>query len=112
MCFLNKIINTNVYSFFAAGFIHETHTITDTLPDVVLVNGLLTTEFSWFPGYSWRYVHCGQCNNHLGWKYFSLKLMPRSFIGLTGSSINFENIDNASSHMLEQTDTDSSLDDW
>lgn len=79
------------------------------------MNGSLTNEFSWFPGYSWRYVHCAHCNNHLGWKYFSLKLMPRSFIGLTGSSINFENSKNFENlPILEQTDTDSSgeTEDW
>jgi len=26
-----------------------------------------TSEFSWFPGYSWNYAHCGACNQHLGW---------------------------------------------
>lgn len=78
---------------FSAGFIHETHTITHTLPEVVLVNGPLSAEFSWFPGYTWRYVHCAQCNNHLGWKYYSSKpnVVPKTFIGLSGKSINVQN---------------------
>ena len=24
---------------------------------------------SWFPGYLWRYAHCAECEQHLGW-YF------------------------------------------
>lgn len=73
------------------GFIHDTHTITNTLPDVVSYEGRLTDEFSWFPGYTYRYVHCANCNNQLGWKYFSRNLIPRSFIGLSAMFINFAN---------------------
>ena len=28
-----------------------------------------TTEACWFPGYSWTFAICKQCNNHLGWWY-------------------------------------------
>lgn len=77
-----------------AGFIHETHTITHALPDVIVVSGRLSTEFSWFPGYAWRFVHCAQCSNHLGWKYYSDKpnVVPKTFIGLSGKSIFVQNI--------------------
>lgn len=76
-----------------AGFIHETHTITEMLPDVSTVTGTLSNEFTWFPGYAWRYVHCSHCGNHLGWKYFAEKpnLMPKYFYGLSGKSIKVEN---------------------
>lgn len=87
------------------GFIHDTHTILDTLPEVVSYEGRLTAEFSWFPGYSWRYVHCAHCNVHLGWKYFSRNLMPRSFIGLTGTRINFENVTAAGADHSDMTDS-------
>lgn len=63
----------------------------NTLPDAVSYDGRLTDEFSWFPGYMYRFVLCASCNNHLGWQYFSRNLMPRSFVGLTGANINFAN---------------------
>lgn len=92
----------NVYTFnsiktVSAGFIHETHTITEMLADVVTVSGLPTTEFCWFPGYAWRYVHCTYCGSHLGWKYLAEKpnLVPRNFFGLTGKSIRVESAQDA-----------------
>lgn len=95
-CLFKSLLNTFITFFFfifIAGFIHETHTITNTLAEVVLVSGPLSSEFSWFPGYNWRYVHCAQCSNHLGWKYYSSKsnIVPKSFIGLSGKSINIQN---------------------
>lgn len=27
------------------------------------------TEASWFPGYSWRFLSCGRCGAHLGWRF-------------------------------------------
>lgn len=32
-------------------------------------DGALTTEFTWFPGFAWRYALCGGCGSHLGWEY-------------------------------------------
>ncbi|XP_031632675.1 protein cereblon homolog [Contarinia nasturtii] len=85
----------------AYGFIHDTHTVMSTLPEAVTVSGDLTSEFCWFPGYMYRYVYCGYCTKHLGWKYFSKNLMPRSFLGLSGNCIYFDNVSNL------QTDTGS-----
>lgn len=33
--------------------------------------GPLTTEWSWFKGFSWRLAHCRDCLSHLGWQYVS-----------------------------------------
>ncbi len=30
-----------------------------------------TDSFTWFPGYSWRYALCVDCQTHLGWVYRS-----------------------------------------
>ncbi len=30
---------------------------------------LASSEFTWFPGFSWRVAHCGRCNEHLGWSF-------------------------------------------
>lgn len=34
--------------------------------------GPITSEFSWFPGYSWQAVLCVVCQSHLGWSYQSM----------------------------------------
>ena len=30
-----------------------------------------TAEHSWFAGYQWSIVYCGQCDRHLGWRFSS-----------------------------------------
>lgn len=89
-----------------------------TLPSAVRVSGELTSEFCWFPGYMWRYVHCNNCNWHLGWKYFSQHLKPKAFYGLSGNNINFDSVSNLPMEMgdlamddIPHIDLDSSADD-
>ncbi|MDP3478926.1 MAG: cereblon family protein [Desulfoprunum sp.] len=36
------------------------------------VHGQASGHFSWFAGYQWRIVLCGQCATHLGWRFESL----------------------------------------
>lgn len=31
--------------------------------------GEFTFEFTWFPGYAWRFAMCRRCDAHLGWEY-------------------------------------------
>ena len=31
--------------------------------------GEFTLEFTWFPGYAWRFAMCRRCASHLGWEY-------------------------------------------
>jgi len=33
--------------------------------------GLPTTQFTWFPGCSWRFSFCRECRSHLGWQFLS-----------------------------------------
>ncbi len=33
--------------------------------------GAATMEHTWFPGYAWRAVQCGNCEIHLGWMFAS-----------------------------------------
>jgi len=35
----------------------------------VMVHEDLYLEHSWFPEYGWRFLTCGNCGRHLGWKY-------------------------------------------
>lgn len=94
------------------GFIHDTHTITAALPEAVKITGDLTSEFCWFPGYMWRYVYCAYCGKHLGWKYFSRNLIPRSFLGLSGNNIYFDNVSNLEMDNGPTNEADSSADEW
>ncbi len=34
-------------------------------------SGAFSTEFTWFPGYSWQMEGCGRCGAFLGWRYRS-----------------------------------------
>ncbi len=45
-----------------------------------LTVGEPTLEFTWFPGFSWTYAHCGKCHIHLGWLFASEQ--EGSFFGL------------------------------
>jgi hypothetical protein len=31
--------------------------------------GTATSEFTWFPGYSWQTMFCSDCHSQLGWSY-------------------------------------------
>ncbi len=33
--------------------------------------GGVTSEFTWFPGYSWQTVICSNCLSQIGWCYYS-----------------------------------------
>jgi hypothetical protein len=33
--------------------------------------GVVTSDFTWFAGYVWRYALCRQCKSHLGWFFAS-----------------------------------------
>jgi hypothetical protein len=28
-----------------------------------------SSEYAWFPGYTWRFALCGACGQHLGWHF-------------------------------------------
>ena len=34
-----------------------------------LAMGEPTTEFTWFPGFAWRFAVCAACQEHLGWAF-------------------------------------------
>jgi len=40
-----------------------------SMADGCSVRGVPTTEFSWFPGFSWQVSTCNRCKKHLGWMF-------------------------------------------
>ena len=51
------------------------------------VTGEYETDFSWFPGFAWRYALCGSCNNHLGWHY--VHSAGKNFFGLIRDRLSY-----------------------
>ena len=48
----------------------------------------LTSDFTWFAGYSWQIIVCQSCKSHLGWKYHTTsEEQPKLFYGLLQTSI-------------------------
>ncbi|XP_058811692.1 protein cereblon-like [Topomyia yanbarensis] len=72
-----------------SGFVHETLTVYRTVEKTTRTTSKPSTDFSWFPGYSWQIAICNRCNNHIGWKYIATKRSnkPKKFYGLCGKSI-------------------------
>ncbi|XP_004536619.1 protein cereblon homolog [Ceratitis capitata] len=73
----------------SAGYIHETNTVYQLLPDAITYSGQPSAEFSWFPGYEWHIIVCKICSRHIGWKFKALEpnLVPKSFFGISSSSV-------------------------
>lgn len=49
-------------------------------------------EFSWFPGYAWSIAYCGRCDEHIGWRFISLRedVRPNHFWALSQSQISYK----------------------
>ncbi|XP_017481448.1 PREDICTED: protein cereblon homolog isoform X3 [Rhagoletis zephyria] len=73
----------------SAGYIHETNTVYQLLPDAITYSGQSSSKFSWFPGYEWHIIVCKICSRHIGWKFKALEpnLVPKSFFGISSSSV-------------------------
>uniref|UniRef100_A0A0A1X079 Protein cereblon n=1 Tax=Zeugodacus cucurbitae TaxID=28588 RepID=A0A0A1X079_ZEUCU len=73
----------------SAGYIHETNTVYQLLPDAITYSGQPSAKFSWFPGYEWHIIVCKICSRHIGWKFKALEpnLVPKSFFGISSSSV-------------------------
>lgn len=48
---------------------HQTVTLEQVLPDVLMYFGPPTLTDTWFPGYTWTIVSCRRCGSHLGWMF-------------------------------------------
>ena len=47
-----------------------------------------SSEFTWFPGYSWKIGACTQCSAHLGWIFFSDRNIPDQIMRFNGLILN------------------------
>ena len=79
----NTFVNPN-------GFIHDTLTVRNASGLVQM--STWSNEFSWFPGYGWRYAHCDICNQHIGWCYKANDpaTKPRKFFGLSRAGVRLQ----------------------
>ncbi|KAL1455958.1 hypothetical protein WDU94_000720 [Cyamophila willieti] len=70
-----------------SGYIHET--ITLYTADQIRVDSVLSTEYSWFPGYAWSVATCARCHCHVGWRFTAVQksLVPKLFYGITKRAI-------------------------
>jgi len=57
--------------------------------DNILISDEIFLQHSWFPGYGWRFLVCGACSLHLGWKYDAMaeNVRPKSFFGVLTKSV-------------------------
>jgi hypothetical protein len=55
----------------------------------VMVDEKLYLGHSWFPGFGWRFLVCGKCFQHLGWKYDAARpnISPQAFFGVLIDSV-------------------------
>ena len=67
------------------GFIHEV--ITVSAVQNTLVEGPPVPADSWFPGFCWRYLLCGQCLEFLGWSYQRPNEYSMTFAGFSKATI-------------------------
>ncbi len=69
------------------GYVHETLTLYSARR--LYLVGSPSTEFSWFPGYSWTIAQCRGCHSHMGWKFTACdkKLHPKKFWGISRQNI-------------------------
>uniref|UniRef100_A0A182WK39 Protein cereblon n=1 Tax=Anopheles minimus TaxID=112268 RepID=A0A182WK39_9DIPT len=71
------------------GCVHDTLTVHKTKENSTVPIERPSTNFTWFPGYSWQIIVCANCRQYLGWKFVAEKknVMPKSFYGLSGTNI-------------------------
>ncbi|VDO33723.1 unnamed protein product [Brugia timori] len=67
------------------GYVHDLFTVSEVVS--TLARGTPSAECSWFPGYKWTIHECSHCGQHVGWRFTSSDLSPKSFFGLTRRSI-------------------------
>ncbi len=55
----------------------------------VTIHEELYVAHSWFRGYGWRFLMCGKCFHHLGWKYDAVEksIAPKGFFGVLDNAV-------------------------
>lgn len=67
------------------GFIHEVITVRHV--QNIFITGEFEPADSWFPGFYWRYLICGECTEFLGWSYHRPTEQMMTFAGLSKGQI-------------------------
>ncbi len=67
------------------GFIHEVITVHHV--QNIFITGEPEPADSWFPGFCWRYLICGECTEFLGWSYHRPTEQMMTFAGLSKGQI-------------------------
>nr|CAH8831773.1 unnamed protein product [Trichobilharzia regenti] len=72
-----------------SGVLHDTVTVSHVTTNSLNLVGEASSEYSWFPGYSWTIAHCNACYQHIGWLFTALndQLRPRRFWGIRRQAI-------------------------
>ncbi|CAF0850694.1 unnamed protein product [Brachionus calyciflorus] len=113
-CTKSDVFSMSKHGFMGAylnpgGVVHETLTVYK-LKNFHIISPRPSTQHSWFPGYAWQIITCGQCNNHIGWKFTNAKpdLKPEKFFGLTRKAIRYayrENDENDKNVIMDEQRT-------
>ena len=67
------------------GFVHEVITVRTTQNTRALGNSVPAD--SWFPGFYWRFLVCGNCTDFVGWAYSRPNEWEMAFAGLSRAAI-------------------------
>ncbi|XP_065188377.1 protein cereblon-like [Sycon ciliatum] len=72
-----------------SNIVTEMFTVRDTIAFACAQLRPSSTDFSWFPGYSWCCSICISCSNHLGWIFETddPQVSPQQFFGLVQSKV-------------------------
>lgn len=60
--------NSHVHTFMNPSGIVYTFGCFQDAPGIIAA-GIATSEYTWFPGYSWQILICANCREHLGWMF-------------------------------------------
>ncbi|CAH8452994.1 unnamed protein product [Heterobilharzia americana] len=72
-----------------SGILHDIITVSQVIPNSISPVGEASSEYSWFPGYSWTITNCSGCYQHIGWLFTALndQLRPRRFWGIRRQAV-------------------------
>ena len=77
------IINSSTpYHTFTNPHGHTFHLVLFSHCESILPASPPSSEYTWFPGYTWTILCCTTCYEHLGWRFEGSNKMPSRFYGM------------------------------